>query len=385
MTPTARDTVLQKGWSMARVRQFPRWTIILVGLGLAGLAIILGLFLEPAASALSPTLVEPTPTLPAILYGHGRSDSCETCHFSIDALQASADDVDTAAHYAIDPSSVDTTHGRLGCIACHDGNGEAPDKAEAHEGMVPDMSVEDPMTCLICHKDLPDEIPNDMLETPHGTVVEHISTGAECDVHCSDCHGAVGHGFDPVSGEVICSMSTCVACHEERQLDVQVTDCDACHIGPHDVAASLTCDDCHESTTTWQEVSLGVHPVKLTGKHAEIGCFDCHDAPDFKGLNNVCADCHTAGHDDMGEDCTACHEPGGTWAPSAGAWEGHEEIWDQYKGAHVEATCEQCHGEPFEAVDPSCTTCHQAPVDHEGGRDTIDCTYCHQADRSWNE
>lgn len=384
-TPTVRETVLEKGWNMVRVRQLPRWTIIFVGIGLAALSVVLGLVLEPAATALSPTLVEPTPTLPAILYGHGRSDSCESCHFSIDALRASAADVDAASSYVIDSASVHTVHGRLGCLACHAGNGEATDKEAAHEGMVPDMSAEDPMTCVICHQDLPDQIPEDRLEVPHGMIVDRISSGEPCDVHCSDCHGAVGHGFDPVSGEVICSMTTCVDCHAERNLAVQVTDCDACHMGPHDVAASLTCDDCHTSTEEWHQVRLGVHPVELPGKHGELACFDCHESPNFKGLNDVCSDCHVAGHEDLGSDCTECHDPGGTWALSAGTWEGHEEIWNQYKGYHLEVTCEQCHGETFEAVDTGCENCHDVPKNHEGGRDAVECVQCHQANRWWSE
>lgn len=380
-----KENLFDRIFQLRRFRQLPRWTIIIVGLGLAGLAIFLGLILEPAATALSPTLVQPTPTLPAILYGHGLSEGCQACHFSLDALQASAVDVEAASNYVIDPASLDTPHGRLGCLACHDGQGQAADKEKAHEGLVPDMSADDPLTCVICHRYLPSEIPGDQMRVPHGMVVERILVGEPCDVHCSDCHGAVGHGFDPLSGEVVCSMSTCVDCHAERDLEVQMTDCDACHIGPHDVAASLTCNDCHTSTTTWQQVRLGVHPVELPGKHGELACFDCHEAPNFKGLNNVCSDCHVPGHDDYGNGCTECHDPGGTWALSATTWEKHATIWTQYKGYHLEVGCDQCHGGIYAELDPGCENCHTAPLNHSDGRDQVPCVQCHQANRLWGE
>jgi hypothetical protein len=181
-------------------------------------------------------------------------------------------------------------------------------------------------------------------------------------------------------------MTTCVDCHEERDLDVQMADCDACHVGPHDVSASLTCNDCHTSTEIWGQVRLGIHPVELPGKHAETPCFGCHEAPNFKGLNNVCEDCHVAGHDDYGDgECSACHDPGGTWTMSGDTWDGHVEIWDQYKGMHEKVTCWGCHFETYTDLDPSCDNCHKVPESHDGGRAEVECVQCHQADEPWGE
>jgi hypothetical protein len=282
--------------SLRRIRRWPRWTIIPIGLGLAGLAIVLGLLLEPAAGALSPTLVVPTPTMPTVAYSQGESDSCHTCHFSLAALETSSTDPATAEAYHIEPESVVTPHGKLGCLACHGGDGAAQDKETAHQGLVLDMSVQNPEKCVICHQDLPDEIPGDRLRVPHGVIIDRIEQGEPCGVHCSDCHGGVGHGFDPVSGEKHCSMTVCLDCHQEMSLDIQMADCDACHLGPHDVAMALTCNDCHTSTEVWHEVGLGIHPVSLPGKHGETSCFQCHQYPDFKGLNNVCTDCQIGAH-----------------------------------------------------------------------------------------
>ena len=134
---------------LRRMRRWPRWTIIPIGLVLAALAIILGLILEPAGYALSPVVVEPTPTMPTVAYSEGLSDSCHDCHFSLAALEASASDASTAATYLIEEESIVTPHGRLGCLACHSGDGQAADKEAAHAGLVADMSAEDPEMCVI--------------------------------------------------------------------------------------------------------------------------------------------------------------------------------------------------------------------------------------------
>jgi hypothetical protein len=372
--------------SLDRMRRWPRWTIIPISLALAALAIVLGLILEPAADALSPVQPTPTPTMPAIAYGQGRSSGCQTCHFSLSALQASATQMDAADSYLIEPESVITPHGRLGCIACHGGDGEAQDKPTAHQDLITDMSAQDPEKCLICHQEIPSEIPGDRLRVPHGLIIDAVEAGEPCNVHCSDCHGGVGHGFDPVSGEKHCSMTVCLDCHEARKLDVQMADCDACHLGPHDVAISLTCNDCHRSTRVWNEVALGVHPVALPGKHGDVDCFTCHQYPDFKGLNNVCTDCHESGHSEWGDhDCAQCHDPGGTWDMIAQQWQGHGEHWDQYKGQHLQVACRGCHFETYRDLDPSCGNCHKPPESHEGNRDAVECTQCHQADQPWAE
>jgi len=180
-------------------------------------------------------------------------------------------------------------------------------------------------------------------------------------------------------------MTVCLDCHQEMNLEIQMANCDACHIGPHDVAISLTCDDCHASTETWRQVDSGIHDVALPGKHGETACFDCHQYPDFKGLNDVCTDCHESGHTQWGDDdCAQCHDPGGTWDMTASIWEGHVDHWDQYKGQHLNVACAGCHFESYD-LDPACTSCHKTPESHSEGRAEADCTACHQADQPWSE
>jgi len=400
-----------------RIRQWPRWAIIPLGIGLVGCIVVLGLVLGPVGHALSPQVVEVTPTLQAINYTPpAQSEGCQNCHFSLSALQASAEDPATAEMYLIELSSLAQPHGKLGCVTCHEGNGLAEDKETAHQGLVADMSVDHPDRCLVCHKDLPSEVLVDQLRTPHTTLAGQVQHGDSCKVYCSDCHGAVGHGFDPTSGQTLCPMSTCLNCHAQNEscLDChqsnftsgQVSDgisptgsftttnpvvgdvallpgaesavsgCNVCHIGPHDVSARLSCNCCHTSTTTWDEINLAVHPVPLTGKHGEIDCFDCHRWPNFGGMRYICTDCHEPAHEDWGDhNCTECHEPGGKWEDVVQVWPGHTEYWDQYRGAHLKVDCRGCHFETFTEMNPSCDACHERPESHDP--DLTDCLDCH--------
>jgi hypothetical protein len=120
--------------------------------------------------------------------------------------------------------------------------------------------------------------------------------------------------------------------------------------------------------------------------HGEMACFDCHQYPNFKGLNNVCTDCHVSGHTEWGDhDCDQCHDPGATWDLVAETWPDHVAHWDQYKGQHLKVTCQGCHFETYTDLDPNCDTCHRVPESHDDGRAGVECTNCHQADEPWGE
>ena len=373
-------------FALRNVRQWPRWAVVPIGLGLAGFAVLLGLVLEPAGYALSPVKVEPTPTIPAVGYGRSISDGCHDCHFSLEALQAIAVDAAHAEAYLIEPLSIYTPHGSLGCVACHHGDGEAQDKETGHNGLIRDISQAQPEQCIICHRDLPEQIPGDELLIPHQIVENKILHGEQGNLFCSDCHGGVGHGFDPVSGEVACSMMVCVGCHAEEgqcaachqgsDLKVEMTGCEVCHEGPHDVAETLTCPCCHTSLETWEEIEASIHPIELPGVHGETRCFECHDWPNFKGLHDICTDCHKSGHTNWGDDdCTQCHDPGATWNIVASTWDKHIEHWDMYKGDHLQVACQGCHFETYTGLDPSCDTCHSLPDTHDSNY--TKCWLCH--------
>ena len=53
--------------------------------------------------------------------------------------------------FVSDDAFFETTHGDLGCIACHGGDGEAEDMEAAHTGVVRDPDSID--TCGSCHNE----------------------------------------------------------------------------------------------------------------------------------------------------------------------------------------------------------------------------------------
>lgn len=346
-------------------QRWPKWSLIVIAFALVVAVIGAALVLAPLGEALAPTVV-PTPTLPTINYARPLSGGCESCHFDKEALAASAQPAEDIDAYYIDPASLETPHGSLGCITCHEGTGNEADKETAHQGLIDDLSETHPEDCLLCHRDLPDQIPEDHLRTPHGEIVDAVWEGSACGVLCSDCHGQVGHGFDPVTGDIICPMSVCLDCHIERNLDTSLTDCNTCHVGPHDVALALNCKDCHTGTDTWRETSLAVHPVELTGYHATTDCFSCHDWPNFKGLDYVCSDCHERPHDFGNDDCALCHTPQG-WTESADALVAGASPFPHPAAGRED--CRSCHGVAGQ---------QSIPEDHKG-RTNDTCQICHEA------
>ena len=53
------------------------------------------------------------------------------------------------------------------CITCHSGTADATAKEAAHQGLISDPSETNPQDRLICHRSLPDVIPQNQLRAPH--------------------------------------------------------------------------------------------------------------------------------------------------------------------------------------------------------------------------
>jgi hypothetical protein len=343
----------------------PRWSrraTVFVSGALSLLTITVVLFLQPMTQAGAAKTPADTASTSAV---SPREGHCQACHQDSEALRQAGADAEEVALLHIDPLPAEAVHAQIQCLACHYGQEGTDDMALAHASVVLDPTREGGELCLACHLDLPDEFPQDRLRTPH----DALTHGETVDVSCSDCHGAVGHGFDPVSGDVICPMGVCLDCHVERQLDSSLTDCNACHIGPHDPVPAAACNDCHQSTDQWPIVAMASHPLELVGGHAGAACLDCHpDASFAQPVGTACADCHQPpGTDHFGPACQDCHTPAGF----AGAqWPDHPLALE---GAHQAAPCAGCHVEGQPVPEYRCSTCHPRPENHLPG----ECSLCH--------
>lgn len=369
---------------------WPKWTPFLIALALVTVVVIVALIFEPVGLALAPTVI-PRPTLPAINYSRPQSAECETCHFDRSALSASGASQENLERVYIKSASLETIHGSLGCITCHSGTGGTADKDAAHQGLILDLSETHPSDCLLCHRELPAEFPDDNLRTPHGLITDAVWEGSECGILCSDCHGQVGHGFDPVTGEATCSMSVCLDCHQEQNLEASLSDCAACHVGPHGESESLMCKDCHQSTDTWLETIYGDHPVELGGKHSSVGCFSCHRWSSFEGTEYLCSECHERPHEMGSEDCSVCHTTDG-WDSSATLTAARAAA-SPHPSGDDSIDCADCHNLGSQTAMPNdhdgltnenCQICHAtepAPgIPHQVNAEDL-CVYCHGLDQ----
>lgn len=297
------------------------------------------------------------------------AETCSDCHSQPQALAAGGADPDRVAQLTIEPQPAAQVHGRIRCVTCHYGQEGTQEIKAAHQGIVVDPTVSNAQVCLACHPHLPAEFPNDRLRTPH----DELSHGQAVDVACSDCHGGVGHSFDPVSSEIICPMSVCLDCHQERQLGADLTDCDACHMGGHDPAPGLACSACHTSTDAWSDVATVDHPLSLDGQHQQVPCLDCHAgaSPLADGADLTCAGCHQPpGQDHYAGACETCHTPAGFDQAQLPTQEHPTPL----VGAHQNAPCQGCHTPDLQPPQSDeCSDCHQAPQGHLAGR----CDMCH--------
>lgn len=343
---------------------WPKWVVAPLALGIVGLVVVLGLVLGSVALAVSPQ-APPTPTTYRLPYALEGSDGCVACHVDTDSRPP---------------------HDRLGCVTCHEGDGEVEDKLSAHEGLVADPTdaefVED--ACLSCHHSVRSEIPEHYIHAPHEKLISAIEEGEEL-LGCSVCHGGVAHGESPVGNHD--DRQECIECHVELGLPEEWLECAGCHTNPHDVNDTVKCDSCHVSTRVWSRIRLDSHPTELVGRHAELYCFECHVWPNMVEFSDyACEDCHAAPHvfkDQPCRECARCHESQSDWGEVEPASFDHSGIWDYHVGAHVDVGCRGCHFEGYEAIPDDCGSCHA--LDPDTCSSDQACSDCHLSDASWSD
>jgi hypothetical protein len=163
-------------------------------------------------------------------------------------------------------------------------------------------------------------------------------------------------------------MSVCVDCHVERELEHELTDCGACHIGPHMPVAGFDCADCHTSTDDWQALGVPMHELDLGGEHSAVTCLVCH-SEQAQAPEAECSGCHQppeGGH--FGPACSSCHTPEGFQGARL------PEHPTELVGAHQAAPCAGCHVDDESTPATDCASCHQPPDEGHFGPD---CASCH--------
>lgn len=179
------------------------------------------------------------------------------------------------------------------------------------------------------------------------------------------CASRVPHeqeGHFPLEGAH--AALTCESCHGLGGFQAIPADCNSCHEvhRPPNHYPGQDCADCH---TVWgwlvftepggeAHICMTDHDpcLPLIASH-DVTCSDCHGGvADYTGLDATCSSCHEAErppyhHDD--QDCASCHQPT-DWL---------EGKLHPVTLPHFDAACEDCHKDPRNRPDVTCTTgCH---------------------------
>ena len=231
-----------------------------------------------------------------------------------------------------DEAFFESTHGKLGCVACHGGDGQASGMEAAHSGMVrsPD-SIE---TCASCHKDISETDAMSLHSTLEGylTVLAERSgrTGLSPELelayenHCANCH------------------TTCGQCHVSRPASAGgglLAD----HNFKNPPPMNLTCTGCHGSRINDEykgrneTADGGMYPADVHFNPGGMACFECHGDAEMHG--DVPAQDHR--YDEAPVDCTDCHP--------------ESDDGNQQHAIHAgKLSCQVCHSVDYK----NCYSCH---------------------------
>lgn len=224
--------------------------------------------------------------------------------------------------FLVSQEFVDSTHGGLGCIACHGGE-NAPDQATAHAEMESYPSRDFEANCGACHANV---------------------TGD----YASSIHYNL-HGMANGLAEFADVSSLPDSPHHEEVFD---NDCYKCH---------ATCGDCHVSRAkNFSEGLVDQHNF-LGTPSMEENCYACHNARnagEYMGLVGFGGDVHY----EKGMTCMDCH-PKSNFHGDASA-EVTANMWEEDL-----PSCLDCH----EDKDPEVAT----DVQHKVHGDSLSCQVCH--------
>jgi hypothetical protein len=329
------------------------------------------------------------------------SQECATCHSEHNGedFPLIKWDIRTFDHrqtgYALDGK-----HAGLACEKCHSAGRIRPDQRATIK--VKDLNetfLGLSSSCNTCHED-----------------AHQSRLGADC-IQChnfNDWKTVKGGKFDhsrtryPLIG--LHAQVACQQCHtpgsdsRPRYNGIAYGKCTDCHSDPHRGEFQQTCQSCH-SLEGWKKVSpSALHQsvdhsktkFQLLGKHAEVGCVQCHASGDFNRplAFGKCVDCHMpdphagqfANRLDRGE-CSSCHTVDG-FKPAKFGLKEHSATAYPLEGKHATLQCAQCHVPKGKATIyklkfAQCTECHR---DQHSGQFAAKpylnaCERCHNVQR----
>lgn len=288
---------------------------------------------------------------------------CAGCH-SENAWQPSTFDHDmlhfpiySGKHNGVWNDCMDCHHvqgdlSQFTCTTCHM-NPETDNQHETVGGYIYSSNA-----CLACHPTGDADVVFDHNMTGFPL------TGAHKTTQCIDCHQ---NGFEG-------TPSDCVSCHFD---DYTLTT----NPNHQNLGIEKDCKMCHTTTPGWQPAIFPNHDQfhPLYGAHALIAenCIACHNG-DYNNTPNTCYGCHQQDYNQtvdpdhellqFPQNCSQCHNEQ-AWIPSV--FDHDNAYFPIYSGKHagVWTQCMDCHDNPANWAQFTCTTCHTNPEtddDHFG-------------------
>jgi hypothetical protein len=230
---------------------------------------------------------------------------------------------------------LNSTHGKLSCVSCHGGQGEAVSMEEAHEGVEKDPSANSAKYCGGCHADIASKHEMSIHKKQNGYFsffslrYQGTMDGAippdfthEFNQECGTCHATCGqcHVSTPISarsGLVNAHkfLSTpnmtknCTACHGSRIGDEYLGNNEGYQPDVHWVPSFNRCEFCHSG----EEMHGGKNEYAYKLQVKEIpACEDCHSQGTENEYHNThwgelsCSVCHAQNY----RNCNGCHVGG---------------------------------------------------------------------------
>ncbi|MEW6428942.1 MAG: rhodanese-like domain-containing protein [Thermodesulfobacteriota bacterium] len=231
-----------------------------------------------------------------------------------------------------------TSHGEIACEQCHGGDPSKPGKEEAHAGLDPHPSINNPdKACGECHGEIVATAKNSLHATlstfptilksradmAKWAAIDEARAGhcAACHTSCGGCHVSrpkfaqkgfvAGHTFRKRSDP----LNQCTACHGSRvgnefygtrgAGDIHAAkadmDCVACHSatemhaaapadlpGRYHLAEMVRCEQCHQELEygSVREHTTHIGKVQCQVCHSQtyVQCYSCHVGKDENGV-----------------------------------------------------------------------------------------------------
>ena len=385
------------------------------------------------------------------LAGKHREQRCEKCHVATKIAAAARPEIKLK-----DPNRSflglrrdclachkDQHQGQLGsdCLRCHTMDGFKPASGFDHSNThFPLGGLHQKQACQKCHGPKPGQESAQFKglnysgcqschTDPHRGAFQEVNFRGSCD----SCHNTNGFKNNHPGSDFNHSLTkfllagkhaalSCSKCHKGTDFRRPVAHerCRDCHEDPHKGqfdtrAAGSDCSSCHEVTgfkpTRFDRQTHRQTAFPLEGKHADLGCPECHQ-PEGRGAvyssrKLTCPACHSDRHGGEfasaphSNKCDECHTVAG-FEPITFTVARHAQTQFPLIGRHASVACEKCHKPlmesgavlalaPLKKGGPSITprryhfavrTCNSCHTDPHGTK--LACETCHTPEQ-WKD